>query len=328
MKTEIIAEIAQGYEGKPWLAELLVKGAITAGADSVKLQLVYADELCVKSYPYYDLFQSLEMPLEHWKVLVSMAHESNINIYFDVYGLESLKIANELKCDGIKISTTDFYNTSLIKESFKSFKKVFVSTGGIPSDDIDELVSKCPDNVLLTLLHGFQAEPTHTKDNNLARIATLRERYPNVDIGFMDHSVGSAEEAYYLPMIALGQEVTCIEKHVTLDYTLEIEDYVSALSIDRFKEFIRIVRTYECALGSSSMDMSELEIEYKRRSGKVIVAAKDIENGTQLLAEHLSMKRVTTTPSDDFFNQMNQVIGKSTTAAVAKDEPINIQILS
>ena len=60
MRTEIIAEIAQGYEGNPKLAELLVKGAIVANADSIKLQLVFADELCVPTYPYYDLFKSLE----------------------------------------------------------------------------------------------------------------------------------------------------------------------------------------------------------------------------------------------------------------------------
>jgi N,N'-diacetyllegionaminate synthase len=327
MKTEIIAEIAQGYEGKPLLAELLVRGAIASGADSVKLQLVYADELCVKSYPYYDLFKSLEMPIEQWRVLVRMAHDSHINIYFDVYGMESLKVAKKLGCDGVKISTTDFYNTALIDNSFKLFKKVFISTSGIPSDDLDGLVNNCPDDILLTLLHGFQAEPTNTEDNNLARISTLRTRYRNVDIGFMDHSVGSHDEAYYLPMIALGQGVTCIEKHITLDYSLEIEDYVSALSIDRFKKFTQLIRTYERALGSSSMDMSQLEIEYKQKSGKIIVAARDIKKGTQLLPEHLAMKRVSTKPSKSHFSQMKQVVGISTTVNIKKDEPISNRVL-
>jgi sialic acid synthase SpsE len=328
MNTEIIAEIAQGYEGKLWLAELLVQGAIVSGADSVKLQLVYADELCVKSYPYYDLFKSLEMPLEQWEVLVSTAHESGINIYFDVYGMDSLGVAKKLGCDGVKISTTDFYNTALIEHSFQLFDRVFISTGGIPADDLDDLVNICPNNISLTLLHGFQAEPTETGDNNLARISTLRARYSHVEVGFMDHSLGSDDEAFYLPMIALGQGVTCIEKHITLDYSLEIEDYVSALSVDRFKKFARLIRKYECALGSSSMDMSELELEYKRKSGKVIVAASDIDQGAQLLPENLAMKRVSTNPSDNCFRQMKQVIGKSASAKIVKDQPIDSGMLS
>ena len=242
--------------------------------------------------------------------------------------MESLNAAKELECDGVKISTTDFYNTALIDKTFKLFRKVFISTCGIPSDDLDDLVNSCPGNVLLTLLHGFQAEPTNTQDNNLARISTLRTRYPSVDIGFMDHSVGSHDEAYYLPMIALGQGVSCIEKHITLDYSLEIEDYVSALSVDRFKYFTQLVETYECALGSSSMDMSELEIEYKRRSGKVIVAAIEINTGTQLLPKHLAMKRVSTKPSKNHFSQMKQVVGKYSTAKITKDEPISHLVLS
>ena len=41
----IIAEAAQGYEGDPGLARALVRAAAGAGADALKLQLVYAEEL-------------------------------------------------------------------------------------------------------------------------------------------------------------------------------------------------------------------------------------------------------------------------------------------
>jgi len=321
--TEIIAEIAQGYEGKPWLADLLVKGAVVSGADSVKLQLIYAEELCIKSYPYYDFFESLEMSLDVWRNLVKQAHDANMNIYFDVYGLESLRIAKEIECDGIKISTTDFYNTALIEESFCSVNKMFLSTGGVPVDDLDAVVKACPTNIDLTLMHGFQAEPTATIDNNLARISVLKDRYKNVKLGFMDHSLGSADEAFYLPMIALGQGISCIEKHITLDYSLRIEDYVSALSIDRFKQFTSLIRQYEVSLGSASIDMSEKELEYKRKAGKVIVAGKDLEKGKVLLASDLAMKRVSTDPSPDYFREMSQIVGKTMNANIGKDEPLD-----
>ena len=45
MNIEIIAEIAQGFEGKPEQSRLLIKAASAAGANAVKFQLVYADEL-------------------------------------------------------------------------------------------------------------------------------------------------------------------------------------------------------------------------------------------------------------------------------------------
>ena len=85
MPIEIIAEVAQGYEGNLKLAELLTIGSIRSGADSVKFQLVYADELAVPSYEYYELFKSLEMRDEEWKSIISEIHKNHRKIYFDKF---------------------------------------------------------------------------------------------------------------------------------------------------------------------------------------------------------------------------------------------------
>jgi sialic acid synthase SpsE len=327
MSIEIIAEIAQGYEGNPKLAELLVKGAINANADSVKLQLVYGDELCVPAYPYYDLFKSLEMNENIWVSLVKLAHESGKRIYFDVYGEKSLTLAHSLGANGVKISTTDFYNFTLIKKAFAKFSNVFISTGGVPIEDLDEMMNtfELPNN--LTLMHGFQAEPTETVDNNLARITTLRARYPDAGIGFMDHSLGSEEEAFNLPLVALGMGVSCIEKHITLDYSLQIEDYISALSVDRFGNFVKKIRTIEPALGSAELTLTSKEIEYKNRAGKVAVASRDIQKGEYVSENDIEMKRVSTSPSDKYYQQILPIIGKSLLKPLRKDAPFEKGII-
>lgn len=321
MKTEIIAEIAQGYEGNPKLAELLVKGAVIANADSVKIQLVFADELCVPTYPYYDLFKSLEMSVEVWMGLVKRVHEAGKRIYFDVYGDRSLAIAHSLGADGVKISTTDFYNLPLIKQAFAGFDNVFVSTGGVPVEDLDEMMNMRALPKKLTLMHGFQAEPTATADNNLARIATLHARYPGAGIGFMDHSLGAGTEAFQLPLVALGLGVSCIEKHITLDYSLQIEDYISALSVDRFGEFVKMIRAMEPALGSSELLLTSKEIEYKNRAGKVVVASRGLPKGARITESDVAMKRVSTTPPESYYRQVAPVIGKTLLAPLEKDCP-------
>ena len=328
MRTEIIAEIAQGYEGNPKLAELLVKGAIVANADSIKLQLVFADELCVPTYPYYDLFKSLEMDESVWEGLVKSVHDAGKKIYFDVYGPISLQLAHKLGADGVKISTTDFYNTALIKNAFAQFSRVIVSTGGVPIEDLDELMETNSLPKGLTLMHGFQAEPTVTEDNNLKRIISLKQRYPCAGIGFMDHSLGSGEEAFHLPLVALGLGATCIEKHITLDYSLEIEDYISALSIDRFDQFVKMIRSMEPSLGSSELVLTAKEIDYKKRAGKLAVAKHPLAKGTLIKESDIEMKRVSTTPLENHFPRLQQLIGKTTLVAFAKDQPLensNIQ---
>jgi sialic acid synthase SpsE len=310
MKTELIAEIAQGYEGNPKLAELLVKGAIVADADAIKIQLIFADELCVPTYPYYDLFKSLEMDEDVWIKLVNGVHKAGKRIYFDIYGDHSLSLAQKLGADGVKISTTDFYNTPLFKKAAASFNTLFISIGGVPIEDIEAMLKRCPLPKRVTLMHGFQAEPTETADNNLQRITTLRARFPQAEIGFMDHSKGSEQEAFHLPLVALGLGVSCIEKHITLDYSLEIEDYISALSVDRFAEFVSMIRAIEPALGSPELSLTDKEIEYKNRAGKVLVATRALSKGDCITEDDIAMKRVNTTGSTNYYRQTAAVIGK------------------
>jgi N,N'-diacetyllegionaminate synthase len=327
MKIEIIAEIAQGYEGNPKLAELLVNGALIAGADSVKLQLVFADELCVKSYPYHSLFSSLEMPEDVWQMLVTKVHKAKKRIYFDVYGQRSLAMAKKLGADGIKISTTDFHNLPLLKQAFSQFNNVFVSIGGVPVEYVDEMINLITDRNKLTLMHGFQAEPTQIEDNNLGRIKTLRSRYEGIKIGFMDHSLGCSDEAFHLPLIALGSGICCIEKHITLDYSLQIEDYVSALSIDRFCEFIKMIRSIEVAFGTDELELTEKEAEYGKRAGKVLVAYSDLPEGHLITESDIAMKRVTTSPNDNHFRRVPDLIGKKLMRSLAIDCPYEFGIV-
>ena len=46
----IIAEAAQGYEGNPEIAKLLLTAAAKANADAVKFQIIYADDIAVPNY--------------------------------------------------------------------------------------------------------------------------------------------------------------------------------------------------------------------------------------------------------------------------------------
>ena len=51
--TEIIAEIANSHQGSPINAEKLALKSLDAGADAVKFQIYFADELLVKNHPRY-----------------------------------------------------------------------------------------------------------------------------------------------------------------------------------------------------------------------------------------------------------------------------------
>ena len=85
-KLKIIAEIAQGFEGNFTQSKLLISAAAKSGADAVKFQLVYADELATADYQYYSLFKNLEMSEMQWKDLSDYAISLGSKLIVDVFG--------------------------------------------------------------------------------------------------------------------------------------------------------------------------------------------------------------------------------------------------
>jgi N,N'-diacetyllegionaminate synthase len=328
-KIELIAEVAQGYEGNEKLAELLTTAAIKSGANSVKYQLVFADELATPDYVWYDLFKSLEMADEVWKDIADRIHDNRLSLYFDIFGKESLKVARAVGADGVKLSTTEFYNVGLIEEAFESFEKVIISVGGIPESDIDDLVEDLLRHHChkTCLLYGFQAEPTPLNQNNLLKIKTLKEKYPSFGIGFMDHSDGINEDAFNLALVVLGLGVNIIEKHITLDHLIQLEDCVSGLSPDRFYQFSQSLRRYEQALGTPSLKLTPLELEYQKKAVKVVVSTQAIKAGTLLTHDNIALKRTGEDSVGSPIRSLKSVIGHTLSADIEKHSPLCDEIV-
>jgi len=323
-RVEIIAEIAQGYEGDKKLSELLAKGATAAGADSVKFQLVYADELATPDYMYYDLFRSLEMDSNFWKQLCSVIHDNGKKVYFDVFGLMSLEVASEIDADGVKLSTTEFYNNRLFDAALSMFDVIFLSVGGVPIEDVDKKMSMLSDEEInkICLMYGFQAEPTPLDQNNLVKLRMLKQRFPKNKIGFMDHSDGGLEDAYYLPIVSLGVGIDVIEKHITLDRELEIEDYISGLTPSAFSKFIELIRKYEPVLGEETFDLSDREKEYREKATKSVVAVNNIKQGQVVTQNDIALKRSSIPITSKSILELEDVLGKKIKCNIDKHNPI------
>jgi len=323
-KIEIIAEIAQGYEGNKKLADLLTEGAIASNADAVKFQLVYADELATPDYQYYQLFKDLEMAQSVWENLCAQIQDNGKKVYFDVFGLLSLDIAKKIGADGVKLSTTEFYNNSLFDKAIIQFDKLYLSVGGIPVEDIDKKISKLNANQTnkICLMYGFQAEPTPLDQNNLNKLRILKERYPNFSIGFMDHSDGGSSDAYHLPLVALGMGIDVLEKHITLDRELEIEDYISGLAPNEFIKFVSLIRKFEPVLGPNSLNLTTQEEEYRNKATKSVVAIHNLKAGDTIALDSVSLKRSSNPITDNSILEIEHAIGRKLIVDVKVNTPI------
>jgi N,N'-diacetyllegionaminate synthase len=322
-RATVIAEAAQGFEGDPRLARLLVRAAVAGHADVVKFQLVFADELATREYQHYDLFRRLEMPDDAWQAVAADAAAAGLGLAFDVFGMRSLDLALRLGSSGVKLHATDFFNRSLVRAAFSRAPHVYLSLGGIEYDDIAALLNEAAvDRTRLTLMFGFQGEPTTIDQNHLARLAALSARFPAANIGFMDHSDGAADEAGWLGALALAFGASVIEKHITIDRALQLEDWVSALDPTAFARYVSRIRVAARALGNTALELTDAERDYGRRAVKAVVAARPIEGGAVVQRDDVVALRAPMPEGRTVLKQTESAVGRTARHALAAGQPV------
>ena len=324
MGVEIIAETSLAHEGSLDRAMLFARAAGGAGADAVKYQMIIADELATPDYPYFGTYRQCEMAGEAWRQLKGFVQAAGLRFYADIFGDQSLDMAGQVKADGVKLHSSDLLNLGLVRRAACRFERLYLHCGGTAVEELEEVVSICEGaGRSPCLLVGFQATPTPIEENRLRRIPALRERFPNCRIGFMDHTDGAHLLEGRLGLVALGLGADCIEKHLTLDRTLKLVDFVSALSPERFRAFCAEVREAERALGDSGLALTPVERQYAITYRKRVVAGADLPAGTELGYEHLTTKRVGGMEKrPDLYDRLDRVVGRVLLKDVARNTPI------
>lgn len=313
----IIAEIAQGYEGSAKLVELFVKAAAYAKADAIKFQIFYADELALPDYKYYQLYKSLELPLQTWEKAVKESHKHGMEFYSDIFGIDSFENLVSLGLDGYKIHATDITNFKLLKAVASAKKKVFLSTGGCLLEEIDTALQAFK-GCEVTLMYGFQGEPTKLEDNNLNRIKTLREVYKK-PVGFQDHTAGDSDCSLYTAFVAMGAGANILEKHLTLSRGAQMEDCISALSPEEFARWSNAARQLYPALGKKDWQLTESEIQYRAKVKRAVCSTRIIKKGEIIGQNDVTLKRTNNVKA---IWEISQVVGKTANKVIPKNSPV------
>lgn len=322
--TRIIAEVAQGYEGRPDYCRLFVKAAAKAGADAVKFQIVYADDVAEPGYRYYDWYKQLEMDVAVWRDVKQLANRSGIPLFTDVSGERALRVAEEVRPDGIKIHSSNFFNRPLIRKAFQVCDKVFVSIGGIDIDEIDSFLAQVKgweQLDKLTLLYGFQSEPTPVEQSALRRLTLLKSKL-GVEVGYLDHVDGGSPDRFTVSAMAMALGADWIEKHITLSRFLEIEDFVSALEPEEFADYVATLARLETALGPSDLKLNDAECAYRDKAVKKVIAAGDLRAGQTLASNDLALRRSDRLAAGAAVLDPNLVIGRRLLRAVSAGDPL------
>ena len=275
--TYIIAEVGGNHDGNLDKALELVREARQAGADAVKFQIYDAEKLVkpdlpafnrAKGYKYQiDRFRDLEFEREDWLRVVGECHDQDIDFLATCFDLDSLDyFAPFMKY--IKIASGDLTYKELIEKAGSYGKPVILSTGMATFDEI-QMASKWVPQHLLTVLHCVSVYPCPDASVGLLEIERLRRTYARV--GYSDHSIGNTA---CLAAVSLGAQV--IEKHFTLDNSLDYGDHPHSANPIELKELVENIRRIEKMRTGLLDNRPEFETNRFRRGG---YAARDLKAG-------------------------------------------------
>ena len=304
MKTLIIAEAGVNHNGSLKLAKQLIDVAAEAGADYVKFQTFKANKLASKhaqkaSYQkqttdlaesQLDMLKRLELDEHAHLELIAYCKEKNIAFLSTAFDFESIELLQKLGITLGKIPSGELTNLPFLRKMAKAFPQIILSTGMANMDEvkvtINALFQAGTKKENLTILHCNTEYPTPFQDVNLKAMLTI-EKELNVPIGYSDHTLGIEIS---IAAVAMGAKV--IEKHFTLDRTMEGPDHKASLEPSELKTMIASIRNVEMALsGTGDKLTSNSEQKNKEIARKSIVAGKKIVIGEILTEENITVKR-------------------------------------
>ncbi len=331
MSVFIIAEAGVNHNGSIKLAKQLVDVAAEAGADAVKFQTFKAVELVSKnatkaayqkettdnSETQFDMLEKLELDEGMHFDLISYCYEKKIMFMSTPFDHGSIELLDALELEVFKIPSGEITNLPYLERIGKLNKQVILSTGMANIDEIRDalniLIKAGAKKKNITVLHANTMYPTPMKDVNLRAMVTIGNTF-DVAFGYSDHTLGIEVD---IAAVAMGASV--IEKHFTLDKSMDGPDHKASLEPDELKAMVNAIRNIEIALGSSIKKPSPSEIPNMKIVRKSIVASCGIKKGEALSKDKLAVKRPATGISPMRWHEILESVAKKD---YAKDEPI------
>ena len=325
----VIAEIGVNHNGSMAIARQLVMAAREAGADCAKFQTFHAESLATSAAvkaPYQqrttgrgesqlDMLKRLELSRDNQAELMAFCAAQRIDFLSTPYGVEDARLLADLGVAAFKIPSALIVEPEFLRTVAGFGKPLVVSTGMSSLSEVHEAVDVIhgAGNTNLILLQCTTEYPTNTEDANLRVMQTLADAF-GVPVGYSDHTQTSTAA-----IVAAGLGAAVIEKHLTLDKTLDGPDHAASADPAEFAKLVAAIREAERALGRVEKEPTAAERENIVAMRRSVVARTVIPSGTVVDGGMLAAKRPATgIPPRD----LARIIGSRARVEIAADTPL------
>lgn len=321
----IIAEIGVNHNGIFELAIELIDAAVSAGVDAVKFQKRDLHSVYPKKYLentnagektlgyLLPILQRVELSNEDYYKLAAHCKAKGVTMLCTPFDSPSADFLEELGVPGFKVASADMINLLLLDHLAKKGKPMILSTGMSRIDEVETTVNFLKErDVEFALLHCNSAYPASFEDINLRFLERLKEF--GVPVGYSGHERGIAVSTV---ATAIGADI--IERHITLDRTMDGPDHAASLEPQGFGKLVRDIRSIAAALGTGEEKfMSRGEILNREVLAKSLVATRNINPGEEIKADMVTVKG----PGQGLSPQRyDDLIGRVIEREIEEDEP-------
>jgi N,N'-diacetyllegionaminate synthase len=326
MKSDIYiyTETAFHHEGDLDFMFDLIEMSADCGASAIKFQvLLDYDYLMSKNHPSYDVLLEYTFSKEQWMVIFSKARDLNQEIILMPLDPEACLLINEIDPEYVEIHSICFKDEELLASIKNTDASVIVGVGGRDLSEIDELQNYFGDQ-LKVLMSGFQSFPTKLEDVKLRRVKEYVQKYPDLIIGYADHSPFDSTYAVKSSEYALIYGARMFEKHITTKEGVKRVDYDSAVGLDKMIELkgnlLALSNDLRLEFEGSLMEIEEPEISYRNRQ-KMAIAKTDLKAGHILTANDVSFRM---TGEKTGFASIQEIAGKTLSGPLKQNDPISV----
>lgn len=292
----VIAEIGNNHNGSFERAITMIDKARDAGADCVKFQMRHLDQVYrqrsldksgddLGTEYVIDLLNRFELSVDEHRRLATYCAQIGILYLCTPWDGKSVDVLESFGVPAYKVASADLTNLPLLDRLVQTGKPLILSTGMSTADEVEATVAFMNRReARFVLLHCNSTYPAPLHDINLKWMSALRRIHPLV--GYSGH-----ERGVNVSMAAMALGACVIERHFTLDRTMEGPDHAASLVPGEFTRMVEGIREIEQALGEGTeRRLSQGEMINRENLGKSLVAAMPLVRGTVLGPDHIKVR--------------------------------------
>lgn len=330
----IVAEISANHLHNFDNAVKLIKEAVKAGVDAIKLQTYTADTItidCDNDYfkinqgtlwdnrKFYDLYKEAYTPWDWQPKLKKVAEEEGLICFSSPFDRTAVDFLEDMNVPAYKVASFEITDIPLIEYMASKGKPIILATGIATLSDIEEAVNACRrvGNNQIAILKCTSAYPAPFEDMNLRTIPNLAETF-GVISGLSDHSLGIT-----VPIAAVSLGAKIVEKHFTLSRADGGPDAAFSLEPEELKAMVKAIRETEKALGNVCYNLTD-KMKSSREFSRSLFVVKDIKTGESFKEENIRSIR----PGFGLHTRYyNDILGKYAKSDIKKGTPMSWDLL-